>query len=275
MAGDMSDGALAPRTITKSALAALLGIPEGDLVTREKAAEEIEVSQGYLANLAKPDADGRGGGPAYYRSTTSPRGGQVWYPWSEVLAFKAHRESKIRRSYQRASGQQDWTVLQNDSEWLPVHVVVTMIKEWKESELYRRAQEILLDPYQDGSRERFLEECRLFGVGIKGHRLDAFAAIASDDGAADKRKAIFDSLTDQSAAVDAHVLALSHSKGLPITARHPSFNVLSEMFERAWGEVLEAEIRWRNFDFTGMPDRSPVSMSSVRISVPIRKSLKD
>ncbi len=271
MAGDMSDGALAPRTITKSALAALLGIPEGDLVTRETAADKIKVSQGYLANLAKPDADGRGGGPAYYRSTTSPRGGQVWYPWSEVLAFKAHRESKIRRRYERASGQQDWTVLQDDNERLPVHVVVTMIKEWKESELYRRAQAILHDPHPESGRGQYEEECRLFAAAEKGGRIHALADILAQGGdAGARRRAIFHSLDDQSNAVETHLLALAASRGLSISAAHPSFFVLTTMFERAWGDVLEAETRWRNFDFTGMPDNRPQTISDFSISVSLK-----
>lgn len=273
MAGDMSDGALAPRTITKSALAALLGIPEGDLVTREKAAEEIEVSQGYLANLAKPDADGRGGGPAYYRSTTSPRGGQVWYPWSEVLAFKNHRDSKIRRRYERASGQQDWTVLQDDNERLPVHVVVTMIKEWKESELYRRAQAILHDPHPESGRGQYEEECRLFAAAEKGGRIPALADIMSKgDEAAAQRRAIFQSLDDQTNAVETHLLALAASHGLSISSSHPSFFVLTAMFERAWGDVLEAETRWRNFDYTGMPDYRPQTISDFSISVSLKSA---
>lgn len=81
------------RSITKSALAALLGIPDVQLLTRDEAADEIGVSPGYLANLAIPDADGVGGGPAFYASSTSPSGAKTWYPQSAVLAFAEHRRS--------------------------------------------------------------------------------------------------------------------------------------------------------------------------------------
>lgn len=267
----MSEVAPAYRSITKAALAALLGIPEDNLLTRAKAAEEIGVSQGYLANLAMPDSEGKGGGPPYYRSTTSPTAGTTWYPKSEVEAFARHRRSKIIWSYDRDSGQQDWTSLQDGTERLSVHAVVSMIEEWKESESYRRAEAILHDPNPMAGRAKYEEECRLFGAAQKGGRVTAFAAIADATSAAAERKAIFESLDDQTNAVEAHLLALAASRGLSISPAHPSFFVLTTMFERAWGEVLEAETRWRNFDYTGMPKRRPNTISDVSIAVSLKR----
>jgi len=267
----MSDITVAYRSITKKALAALLGISEQDLLTRAEAAKEIGVKQGYLANLAMADPDGKGGGPPYYRSTTSPTGGTTWYPKSEAIAFGRHRRSKIIWSYDRPSGQQDWTSLQDDAPRLPVHAAVSMIEEWRDSELYRRAEAILDNPSPMVGRAKYEEECRLFGAAQKGGRVSAFAAIADAKNAAAERKAIFESLDDQTNAVESHLLALASSRGLSISPTHPSFFVLTTMFERAWGEVLEAETRWRNFDFTGMPKHRPLTISDVSISV----SLKD
>ncbi len=263
----MSDVTPVHRTITKSALAALLGIPEGDLITRAEAAEEIGVKQGYLANLAMADSAGKGGGPPYYRSTTSPTGGTTWYLKQEAEAFGRHRRSKIIWSYDRASGQQDWTSLQDDVKRLPVHTVVSMIEEWRDSELYRRAEAILHDPNPMAGRATYEEECRLFGAAHQGGRVGAFAAISAADNAAAQRKAIFESLDDQTNAVEAHLLALVTSRGLSVTPTHPSFFVLTAMFERAWGDVLEAESRWRNFDYTGMPKHRPNTISEITISV--------
>lgn len=268
----MSDASSPHRSISKSALAALLGIPDEHLLTRDEAAEEIGVSSGYLANLAKADEKGVGGGPAYYRSTTSPTGGTAWYPLSEVSAFRDHRRSKIKKSYdrERKTGQQDWTKLQDDVDRLPVHTVVSMIAEWRESELYRRAQAILHDPNPMAGRLTYEEECRLFGAAQKGGRVEAFAAIAVSEDAAAQRKAIFESLDDQTNAVEAHLLALTASRGLSVSSAHPSFFVLTTMFERAWGEVLEAETRWRNFDYTGMPKHRPSTTNEITISVSVK-----
>ncbi|MCK6106052.1 hypothetical protein [Brevundimonas sp. EYE_349] len=266
----MSEAASPYRSITKSALAGLLGIPEADLLSRKAAAEAMEISEGYLANLAMPDAEGVGRGPAYYRSTTSPTGGTSWYPKAEVKAFRDHRTASIKRSYRRRSGQQDWTALQDDANRLPVHTVVSMIEEWRESELYRRAQAILHDPDPMAGRATYEEECRLFGAAHKGGRIEAFAAIAGSDDAAAKRKAIFESLDDQTNAVETHLLALAASRGLSVSSTHPSFFVLTTMFERAWGEVLEAETRWRNFDYSGMPKHRPSTISEITISAGLK-----
>lgn len=266
----MSDAAAPYRSITKAALAALLGIPEHQLRTRAEAAADLDVSQGTLANLAMPDSEGIGSGPAYYRSTTSPTGGTAWYPASEVEAFRRHRSAPIKRSYDRKSGQQDWTKLQDDVERLPVHTVVSMIEEWRDSELYRRAQAILHDPNPMAGRTTYEEECRLFGAAQKGGRVEAFAAIAGSHDAAAQRKAIFESLDDQTNAVEAHLLALTASRGLSVSSAHPSFFVLTTMFERAWGEVLAAETRWRNFDYTGMPKHRPSNINGITISVSVK-----
>lgn len=266
----MSDAAYPYRSITKAALASLLGIPEADLLSRKAAAKDMDISEGYLANLAMPDADGIGRGPAYYRSTNSPTGGTSWYPKAEVAAFKDHRTAKIKSSYRRRSGQQDWTKLQDDANRLPVHTVVSMIEEWRDSELYRRAQAILHDPNPMAGRRTYEEECRLFGAAQKGGRVEAFAAISDSEDAAAQRKAIFESLDDQTNAVETHLLALAASRGLSVSSAHPSFFVLTTMFERAWGEVLEAETRWRNFDYTGMPKHRPSTINEITISVSVK-----
>lgn len=263
----MPDAASTYRSITKRALASLLGLSQDDLLSRSQAAEQIEVSPGYLANLAKPDENGVGGGPAYYRSTTSPTGGTTWYPRADVAAFAAHRRSKIKSTYRGRLGQQDWTALEDDATRLPVHLVVTMIEEWKASELYRRAQAILHDPNPMSGRAAYEEECRLFGAAEQGGRIAAFASIAHAKDAAEKRKAIFESLNDQTNAVERHLLALAASRGLSISSDHPSFFVLTAMFEQAWRDVLEAETRWRNFDYTGMPSHRPLTISDVSIAV--------
>jgi len=266
----MSDADSPHRSITKSDLASLLGMPAEQLLTRDEAAHEIGISPGYLANLAKADTHGVGGGPAYYLSTMSSRGGTAWYPRSEVDAFRDHRRSKIARSYDRKTGQQDWAALQDDANRLPVHTVVSMIEEWRDSELYRRAQAILHDPDPMAGRATYEEECRLFGAAHKGGRIEAFAAIAGSDDASAKRKAIFESLDDQTNAVETHLLALATSRGLSVSSTHPSFFVLTTMFERAWGEVLEAETRWRNFDYSGMPKHRPSKISEITISAGLK-----
>lgn len=258
------------RSISKSALAALLGIPESQLLSRKSAADKIGISEGYLANLAMPDAEGIGRGPVYYRSTTSPTGGTSWYPRAEVVAFAGHRTAKIKCSYRRKTGQQDWTTLQDDAERLPVHTVVSMIEEWRDSELYRRAQAILHDPNPMAGRPTYEEECRLFGAAQKGGRVEAFAAIAGSEDAAAQRKAIFESLDDQANAVETHLLALTASRGLSVSSAHPSFFVLTTMFERAWCEVLEAETRWRNFDYTGMPKHRPSTINEITVSAGLK-----
>ena len=181
-----------------------------------------------------------------------------------------NRSAPIKRSYDRKSGQQDWTKLQDDVERLPVHTVVSMIDEWRDSELYRRAQAILHDPNPMAGRLTYEEECRLFGAAQKGGRVEAFTAIAASKDAAAQRKAIFESLDDQTNAVEAHLLALTASRGLSVSSAHPSFFVLTTMFERAWGEVLEAETRWRNFDYTGMPKHRPSTTNEITISVSVK-----
>lgn len=263
----MPDAAPTYRSITKRALASLLGVSQDDLLPRSEAAEKIGVSPGYLANLAKPDEKGVGGGPAYYRSTTSPTGGTSWYPRADVEAFRDHRRSKIKSTYRGRLGQQDWTTLEDDTNRLPVHLVVSMIEEWRASELYRRAQAILHDPNPMSGRDAYEEECRLFGAAEQVGRIAAFASIAAAENAAEKRNAIFQSLDDQTNAVEAHLLALAASRGLSISSDHPSFFVLTAMFEQAWREVLEAETRWRNFDYTGMPSHRPLTISDVSIAV--------
>lgn len=256
----MSDTPSQHRSISKSELARLLGGAESDFLTRREVAEITGLSEGTLANKAKD-------GPAYYRSSTSSTAGKVWYLRRDVEAFAEHRRSRIKSSYRGRLGQQDWVTLQDEFERLPVHVIVSMIAEWKDSELYRRAQAILHDPNPMAGRAKYEEECRLFGAAEQAGRIDAFASIAASTNAAARRKAIFESLDDQTNAVEAHLLALAASRGLSMSPSHPSFIVLTTMFERAWRDVLDAEMRWRNFDYTGMPSRRPLTISDVSIVV--------
>ena len=251
------------RTISKQALARLLGCPESDLLTREEAADGIGRSVGTLANIAKD-------GPPYYCSTTGRTAGEVWYPRAEVQAFADHIRKPIKSSWRGRKGRQDWTALERDAECLAVHEVVAMIEEWKDSEFYRRAEAILQNPNPMSGRAKYEEECRLFGAAQKGGRVTAFSTIADADDAAAERKAIFESLDDQTNAVETHLLALAASRGLSISTTHPSFFVLTTMFERAWGEVLEAETRWRNFDYAGMPKHRPLTISDVSIAVSLK-----
>lgn len=248
------------RTISKQALAKLLGCPESDLLTREEAADHIKRSAGTLANIAKD-------GPPYYCSTTGRTAGEVWYPRAEVEAFADHIRKPIKSSWRGRKGRQDWTALEGDAESLSVHLVVSMIEEWKASELYRRAQAILHNPNPLSGRAAYEEECRLFGAAEQSGRIAAFASIAQAENAADRRKAIFESLDDQTNAVEAHLIALAASRGLLISSDHPSFFVLTAMFERAWRDVLDAETRWRNFDYAGMPSQRPLTISDVSISL--------
>ena len=261
----MSNAAASHPRISKSALARLLGCAEDDLLSREDAAVEIGRSEGTLANIAKF-------GPPFYCSTAGPTGGEVWYPRSEVIAYRDHIDAKIKSSWRGRTGRQHWSHLQNEANKVSLHTVVSMIESWKVSELYRRAQAILNDPSPINGRDRCEEECRLLGFGLQGDRLALLEALDDGDTVETQRKAIFSSLDDEAEVTEKHLLALAASHGIAMSRGHPSFDALIGMLQSAWIEVLEAEMRWRNFKFTGMPDRKPMPMCEVQISASFKRT---
>lgn len=235
-------------TISRGELAARLGIAEADLLTREQAAAAIGIKPTYLSNL-------KNDGPAFYRSTNAPRGGVAWYPRAIVEEYAGHRASKAKSSFAGSVGLLQWPPSSGGAGGsVPVHLVVEMIQKWKRRELYRRAQRVLNEPL--GEDEDFRNELRMFGEPWVGGRINAIAD-AADDPDPTSRRDIFKSLDDQAATVDRKLRALCDVEGLFPSFVHPSYQVLSSLFEDAWREVLLAERRWRNLDYSGMPSQAP------------------
>lgn len=224
----MSDVVSAYRSITKAALAALLGIPEEDLLTRATAAKDVGISPGYLANLANRDESHGSRGPAYYRSTTSPTAGTAWYPRADVKAFADHRQSKIMSSYTGREGQQDWTVLQDAKARVPVHVLVRMVADWKESDLYRRA-------------ERYAEGRNISGDEFVEHQLERAKILPAESPLSFCEDEVMELLTAKAASV----WGRDHHHLLPI------------MLRAAWREVIVHEERWGIGDLDSLPTSKP------------------
>lgn len=224
----MSQAAQPYRSITKAALAALLGIPEDDLWTRAKAAEEIGVSQGHLANLANRHENDGSRGPAYFRSTTSPTAGTAWYPKSDVDAYASHRQSKIMSSYTGREGQQDWTVLQDAVARVPVHVLVRMVAEWKENDLYRRA-------------ERYAEGRSISGDEFTGHQLERAKILPAES----PLSFCEDDVMDLLRAKATEAWGAEHHHILPI------------MLRAAWRDNIIHEEKWGIGDLETLPISKP------------------
>lgn len=228
--GHMSQASQAYRSITKAALAALVGIPEEDLLTRAQAAKEIGVSPGYLANLAQPDDEGVGGGPAYYRSTTSPTGGTSWYPRRDVEAFRDHRRSKIKSTYRGRLGQQDWIALEDEKVRVPVHVLVKMVAEWKAADLYRRA-------------ERYAQGRSISGDEFAEYQRERVAILPAESPLSFCEDDVMELLTAKATAI----WGAEHHHLLPI------------MLRAAWREVIMHEERWGVGDLESLPTSKPLT----------------
>lgn len=235
-------------TITRGELALRLGISESDLLSREQAARVIGIKPTYLSNL-------KGEGPGFYRSTNAPRGGVAWYPRATVDEYARCRASKPRSKFTGLVGQLDWPPSSGRPGGnVPVHLVVEMIQRWKRRELYRRAQKVLNEPF--GEDEGFKDELRMFGAPWPTGRMEALAEVAEDTDATVRRD-IFRSLDDQTRAVTRKLRSLCDEEGIFPSFVHPSFQVLSSLFEDAWRDVVLTESRWRALDYSGMPTQPP------------------
>ena len=234
-------------TITRSELAARLDVSEDTLLTREEASAIIGIKPTYLSNL-------KNDGPCFYRPTEAPTGGVAWYPRATVEAYGRHRAAKSRSSFSGPIGRLAWPPRDDTSRrTVPVHLVVAMIERWKKRELYRRAQSVLNEPL--GRNETHDEELRLFGAHWPSGRMAALdEAVADTDSAT--RADIFKSMDDQAIAVQRKLRALCDAEGIFPSFVHPSYQVLSSLMEGAWKEVVMAEMRWRNLDYSGMPSQS-------------------
>jgi hypothetical protein len=235
-------------TITRPELAKRLDIPEADLLTRDEAAVVIGIGRAYLSNM-KLD------GPAFYRSTKGSTAGVCWYPRLNVEHYARHRASKSKSRFTGQIGKQEWPQTSEGAELtIPIHRLVEMVQRWKRRELYRRAQLILNDPLAPS--DEFKNELRMFGVPWTEGRLAAIAE-AVDDLDPGRRQEAFTSLDDQAATMDLKLRAICDAEGLFPTFVHPSYQVLSSIFEDAWREIVLTEGRWRRFDYAGMPSSPP------------------
>lgn len=247
------------RTITKDRLAALLGVPVSDLLSRRDAAKEIGISVKSLANLGQKAATGAC--PMFYCSTTTGTAGTTWYPRAEVDAFAAHRRSPIKRSYERKNGRQDWTLLERAGERIELHRISNLVWTWKKSELYFRAEAILNAPDCRDQEVAFYDECAAFLGVARSEKATAplFAALAEHEkftpaaGRGDE-----DLISDK-------FLKLVRWRGLDVDLGHPSFKVMSGMMESAWGFVLTNEAEWRTKGYASMPTIPPPTSSRIPI----------
>ncbi len=137
---------------------------------------------------------------------------------------------------------------------VPVHIVVTMIERWKQRELYRRAQNILTEPF--GADTEFKNELRMFGEPWPQGREEALDE-ALADASPTRRQEIFKSMDDQSGEIARKLRALWDSEGLPPSLMPSLYQVASSLLEDAWEEVVMAEQRWRELDYSGMPTERP------------------
>ena len=247
----MSNSVSTYRSITKSALAALLGIPESDLLTRKKAAKDIGVSVGYLANLANME-DG-GSGPAYYRTTTRPTGGTAWYPREEVDAFADHRKNKIIGSYGRKRAQQSWVELERPAAQIELHTISRLIWLWKKSEIYFRAEAIMNAPDDAQAEAAFYQECASFLAAAQTDKASGPLYVALDD---HPKFQAHEGLGDED-AIPAQFLKLAAWRGITLDIAHPSFKVMVGMFESAWSFVLVREAEMRALGYAQIPTTPP------------------
>lgn len=255
----MSDIATEHRTISKQRLAALLGIPPDNLLTRPEAAELIGISQKSLANLAQRESTGYC--PMFYCSSTSGTAGTTWYPRAEVEAFAAHRRSTIKSSYTRTQGRQDWTKLERSGERVDLHRISNLIWMWKKSELYFRAEAILNSPDCDQGKASFYDECASFLRSAKSDKAVSplSSALVEHNGFNPSAGHSDDGL------ISGKFLKLVEWRGVVLDLAHPSFKVMVGMFESAWSFVLLNEAGWRATGYASMPTIPPPTASRIPI----------
>lgn len=255
----MADQPSEHRTITKDRLAKLLGIPATDLLTRKEAADKIGISVKSLANLGQKSATGAC--PMFYCSTTTGTAGTTWYPRAEVDAFVAHRNSPIKRSYERKNGRQDWTLLEKSGERVELHRITNLVWIWKKSELYYRAEAILNAPDCRDGENAFYNECAAFLSSVRNEKATAPLSAAL----ANHKK--FSPVPDRTSEdfVSDKFLKLVGWRGLHVDLAHPSFKVMLGMMESAWGFVLTNEAEWRARGYASMPTIPPPTSSRIPI----------
>lgn len=255
----MSDVLTEHRTITKLRLAALLGIPPDDLLTRPQAAEMIGISQKSLANLAQREASGSC--PMFYCSSTSGTAGTTWYPRAEVEAFAAHRRSSIKSSYLRTQGRQDWTTLERAGGRVELHRISNLIWMWRKSELYFRAEAILNAPDCAAQEASFYQECASFLRAARSEKATTPLSAAL----VEHRNFDIKAGLDDDDLISAKFLKLVQWREINLDLSHPSFRVMVGMFEAAWSIVLLNEAGWRAMGYAGMPTIPPPTSSRIPI----------
>jgi hypothetical protein len=233
-------------TISLRELAARLGEPESNFPGRAEAAAIIGMKPTSLSN--KKDS-----GPAFYRSTNAPTGGVCWYPRRYVVEYAQARRAKT--AYKGPVGELEWPqVADGRDDAVPVHLIVALVEKWKRRDLYRRAQKVMNKPF--GIDPELKDELRMFGEPRSGTHLDAFARAAHDPDASVRRE-IFQAMDDQDKFIERTASGLFAEQGMSIPSQHPSRHVIEQMLYEAWFEVVGAERRWRELDYSGMPNEPP------------------
>jgi hypothetical protein len=156
-----------------------------------------------------------------------------------VVAVSARVEALFQQAREQATANRTLTEA-NTSVTVPM--VMALVQAWKEQELFRRAQAVMNDPLAPGGfgAEVALFNSTPFNLDVRGNAAAAFAAI-------DRRERF----------LEGEVRQVAERSGLLITPRHPAYTALYHLMQGAWREVLESEGRWRNFDFTSMPQVEP------------------
>lgn len=134
---------------------------------------------------------------------------------------------------------------------LPIHRLVALINDWRRRELYRRAQKVLDEPFEDD--DEFEGEFRMFGE--PGADADLGGIAEETDRV--RRQVIFTALDELETAVSRKLKAIWDAEGLPAPLLRQHYQVASTLLENAWREVFLAHERWRNLDYTGMPSEPP------------------
>ncbi|MFE1597525.1 hypothetical protein [Methylobacterium sp. ID0610] len=113
------------------------------------------------------------------------------------------------------------------------------VKLWGERERYQRAQRLLNEPERSRDETDFVAECQL--VGACGHA----------------RTWLF-----HCPPLLALTESILHEHGIRVPAMHSALFTIQRMVEAELRAVLEAEAKWRNFDFTDLPRQGPAAASS-------------
>lgn len=232
--------------MTKVQLAAHLGRSAESLISRHEVASRTGLTYSYLTKLSDQ-------GPGYYRED----GGICYYPIEFVDAYNAERRNKVRFEWKAGVNLGRIPIpVEPVRKVVPVHVVVGVIERWKRRELYRRAQTVF-DDFLSDQRE-LKNELRLFGEPWNGDRLDALSKILDGDDNARARKDIFDSMDEQSREVTKKLREVCDEAEIFPSFVHSSFQILSNLMEAAWRDVVVIERRWRTTtDYSGMPLEKP------------------